>query len=155
MLDSPGDEPLPELRRIGLLDLCPTARVLLSILFPEGRAATGGGGGPARRAEDGGMTPARRAHRREVDGVGVRCPVCGKANSRVIDMREVRNYVRRRRLCLTPSCLAAEFDPQRGKQRTIVKGVRWTTYEYTFPGRHRAGVSRATNTTNSVNRSPC
>lgn len=103
------------------------------------------------------MNAARRAKRRKVEptSYGVRCPVCNQSNSRVIDTGDGPGYVRRRRLCLTPSCLAAEEKSQRGDRKHLVKGVRWTTYEYTFTGRERSTVSRGTNPTNSANRSPC
>ena len=57
---------------------------------------------------------------------GVRCPVCQGNKSRVMVKREGRGYIWRRHLCLTPSCHAVE----RRVGCRIVKGVRWTTYEF-------------------------
>lgn len=34
----------------------------------------------------------------------MRCPFCGSSDSRVVDSREAPNSVRRRRVCLNPSC---------------------------------------------------
>lgn len=100
------------------------------------------------------MNAARRNHRRTVasKAYGVRCPVCKKTNSRVIETGEGPGYVRRRRLCLTPSCLAAEHQAERGDPRRVVKGVRWTTYESIIPRRART-VPRGTNGTNGVSES--
>lgn len=97
------------------------------------------------------MNAARRTRRKKTTSTrGVRCPVCNQSNSRVIDTGEGPGYVRRRRLCLTPSCLSAEQKPERGKRSNVVRGVRWTTYESTIPRRARTTVSRGTNPTNSA-----
>jgi transcriptional repressor NrdR len=34
----------------------------------------------------------------------MRCPFCGSSDSKVVDSREARNSVRRRRVCLNPTC---------------------------------------------------
>lgn len=90
---------------------------------------------------------------------GVRCPTCGGKSSRVLEAREGCGYIRRRHLCLSSDCLAVEH---RCGWR-VVKGVRWTTYEFFSPRlgavvvpRTRAirvilaHVSRGTNATGSV-----
>lgn len=98
------------------------------------------------------MNAARRTRPRTSppEALGLICPVCGQSRSRIIDTAEGPGYVRRRRLCLTPSCLEKEQQPQRGDRQRVVKGVRWTTYERLVPWRARPTVSRGTNATNRV-----
>jgi hypothetical protein len=67
-------------------------------------------------------------------GSGVRCPVCRGKRARVIDWDEGPGYIRRRHLCLSPSCLATVSSMRRGKP---VMGIRWTSYQFFSP---RKGV---------------
>lgn len=88
-----------------------------------------------------------------MNNYGVRCPACHGKRSRVLEAREGPGYVRRRHLCLSPVCLLFE----RCVGARLVKGLRWTTYEFvslrrgtiTVPHNIRGYVPRE-NTTGSV-----
>lgn len=77
---------------------------------------------------------------------GVRCPACRGSNSKVLETREGRGYIRRRHLCLTRTCLATA---QKSGRRTV-HGVRWTTYEFFSPRRGIISVPRDTRAIRSV-----
>lgn len=49
----------------------------------------------------------------------------------MLEAREEPGYVRRRHLCLSPDCLL--FEREVGAR--LVKGFRWTTYEFVSPRR--------------------
>lgn len=57
---------------------------------------------------------------------GVCCPVCHGTQSKVLESRAGHGFIRRRHLCLSDSCLAETVT----SGTRVVKGVRWTTYEF-------------------------
>lgn len=64
-----------------------------------------------------------------IDSSGIRCPVCHGKHALVLSTRNGPGYVRRRHVCLSEPCQQTE----RRVGRNIVKGVRWTTYEFFSP----------------------
>ena len=80
---------------------------------------------------------------------GVRCPSCDGAASLVLSVRRGAGYVRRRHACLTPACQLIE----RRYGCRLVKGVRWTTYEFLSPRRGVIAVPRDTRAIRSVSTS--
>lgn len=68
---------------------------------------------------------------------GLRCPVCHGKDARVLETRQGPDYVRRRHLCLNPSCLAITRAMRRAGRAHVVTGVRWTSYQFYS---HRRGA---------------
>ena len=77
------------------------------------------------------MMPGRRTP--SADQYGVRCPGCHGKESRVLEAREGRGYVRRRHLCLSSECASVESVIRRSGRDQVVYGRRWTTYEFFSP----------------------
>lgn len=95
------------------------------------------------------MNPIRRALP-AAQSYGVCCPACQGKNSRVLEAREGRGYIRRRHLCLSPSCADVKTELRRAGKVQTVYGRRWTTYEFFSPRRGTILVPRDTRAIRSV-----
>lgn len=95
------------------------------------------------------MNAARRRHP-EPEPYGVCCPACKGKDSRVLEAREGRGYIRRRHLCLSPACASITTERLRAGKVETVYGRRWTTYEFFSPRRGTIIVPRDTRAIRSV-----
>jgi hypothetical protein len=94
------------------------------------------------------VTDAQKPAQPPHDGVG--CPACHGKQSRVLEAREGRGYIRRRHLCLSPACATVTTERKRAGRVQIVYGRRWTTYEFFSPRRGTILVPRDTRAICSV-----
>lgn len=95
------------------------------------------------------MNAARRQEPVE-EGYGVCCPACRGKESRVLEAREGRGYIRRRHLCLSAACASVTTERKVAGKVLIVYGRRFTTYQFLSPRRGTILVPRDTRAIRSV-----
>jgi transcriptional regulator NrdR family protein len=75
---------------------------------------------------------------------GICCPRCHGKHAKVLEAREGDGYVRRRHLCLSEDCAVVETTRTVAGRHVVVKGVRWTSYQFVSPRRGAISVPQDT-----------